>query len=189
MILEGRVWILDDDDINTDVIYPGKYTYEPLSPEEMAKVALEDYDSTFASEVKEGDIIIAGRNFGCGSSREQAVTALKYAGVRAIIAESFARIYYRNAINQALLVIDSKEVYLAEMKKGEGLVRKYIPVKGTIKFTDEDLTDKAILQERLCIYRDWVHQATDKKHICKYKENKKTILIVPPGTIIQRFKL
>jgi len=109
MILEGRVWILDDDDINTDVIYPGKYTYEPLSPEEMAKVALEDYDSTFASEVKEGDILVAGRNFGCGSSREQAVTALKYAGVRAIIAESFARIYYRNAINQALLVIDSKE--------------------------------------------------------------------------------
>jgi len=86
-------------------------------------------------------------------------------------------------------VIDSKEVYLAEMKKDEGLVRKYIPVKDTIKFIDENLTYKAILQERLCIYRDWMHQAIDKEHICKNRGNKKVILRVPPGTIIQRFKL
>lgn len=106
MILDGRIWVLDDDDINTDVIYPGKYTYEPFGPEEMAKHALEDFDPDFASKVEEGDIIVAGRNFGCGSSREQAVTSLKFAGIRAIVAESFARIYYRNAINQALVVID-----------------------------------------------------------------------------------
>lgn len=106
MEIQGRMWILDDDDINTDVIYPGKYTYEMLSPEDMAKHALEDFDPTFAEEVEDGDIVIAGRNFGCGSSREQAVTCLKHAGVRAIIAPSFARLYYRNSINQALYVIE-----------------------------------------------------------------------------------
>lgn len=109
MRLEGRIWILDDDDINTDVIYPGKYTYELFSEEEMASHALEDFDPSFAQNVEEGDMIIAGGNFGCGSSREQAVTCLKYSGVRAVIAGSFARIYYRNAINQALYAIECPE--------------------------------------------------------------------------------
>lgn len=109
MELQGRIWILDDDDINTDVIYPGKYTYEMLSSEEMAVHALEDYDPSFATNVRRGDIIIAGRNFGCGSSREQAVTCLKHAGIAAVVAVSFARLYYRNAINQALYVIECPE--------------------------------------------------------------------------------
>lgn len=109
MEIEGKAWVLDDDDINTDVIYPGKYTYELLPPEEMAKRAMEDYDPSFASSVGKGDIIIAGRNFGCGSSREQAVTCLKYAGVGAVVAASFARLFYRNAINQALYVIECPE--------------------------------------------------------------------------------
>ncbi len=100
----GRVWKYGDD-INTDVIYPGKYTYTDLSPEEMASHALEDLDPEFASKVQPGDIIVAGSNFGCGSSREQAVTCLKYAGVRAVIAKSFARIYFRNAINQGLPIV------------------------------------------------------------------------------------
>ena len=105
MEIKGSMWILDEDDINTDVIYPGKYTYELFSPEEMAKHDLEDYDPGFAGKVEQGDIVIAGRNFGCGSSREQAVSCMKYAGVAAIIAPSFARLYYRNSINQALHVI------------------------------------------------------------------------------------
>lgn len=105
MKLKGRMWILDEDDINTDVIYPGKYTYELFSPEEMAKHAMEDFDPGFSGKVEQGDIVIAGRNFGCGSSREQAVSCMKYAGVAAIIAPSFARLYYRNAINQALHVL------------------------------------------------------------------------------------
>jgi 3-isopropylmalate/(R)-2-methylmalate dehydratase small subunit len=109
MEIKGRVWILDDDDINTDVIYPGKYTYELFSNEEMASHAMEDFDPEFASKVREGDVIIAGRNFGCGSSREQAVTCLKYSGVGAIVAASYARIYYRNAINQALYAIECPE--------------------------------------------------------------------------------
>lgn len=105
---KGRVWKYGDN-VNTDVIFPGKYTYSILDPEEMARHALEDLDPGFAQEVKPGDVIIAGRNFGCGSSREQAATCLKYAGVQAVIAKSFARIFFRNAINKGLPVLQSEE--------------------------------------------------------------------------------
>ncbi|MBN1274492.1 MAG: 3-isopropylmalate dehydratase small subunit [Candidatus Aminicenantes bacterium] len=97
------------DNVNTDVIYPGKYTYSLLEPEEMARHALEDLDPGFADKVQAGDVIVAGKNFGCGSSREQAASCLKYAGVRAVIAVSFARIFFRNAINQGLPVLSSPE--------------------------------------------------------------------------------
>jgi len=105
---EGRVWRYGDD-VNTDVIFPGKYTYQPLTPEEMATHALEDLDPEFVSEVKQGDVIVAGANFGCGSSREQAATCLKAAGVAAVIAKSFSRIFFRNAINNGLPVIELRE--------------------------------------------------------------------------------
>ena len=105
---KGRVWKYGDD-VNTDVIFPGKYTYSILEPEEMARHALEDLDPDFAQKVKPGDVIVAGQNFGCGSSREQAATCLKYAGVQAVIARSFARIFFRNAINQGLSVLQSEE--------------------------------------------------------------------------------
>ena len=100
-IIRGRVWKYGDN-INTDVIFPGKYTYTVSEPAEMPAHALEDLDPDFASGVKPGDIIVAGKNWGCGSSREQAVTCLKESGLGAIIAESFARIYYRNCLNAAL---------------------------------------------------------------------------------------
>ncbi|NLE46057.1 MAG: 3-isopropylmalate dehydratase [Chloroflexi bacterium] len=100
----GRVWKYGDD-VNTDVIFPGRYTYSISDADEMARHALEDLDPTFAAGVSPGDIIVAGRNWGCGSSREQAVTCLKQAGVSAIVARSFGRIYYRNAINQALPIV------------------------------------------------------------------------------------
>ena len=77
---KGKVWKYGDN-VNTDVIFPGKYTYVLMEPEEMAKHALEDLDPSFAAQVKTGDVIVAGRNFGCGSSREQAASCLKYAGV------------------------------------------------------------------------------------------------------------
>lgn len=109
MEIQGRVWIFNDDDINTDLIFPGKYTYEPLKPEEQAKYAMEDYDSEFIKQVQKHDIIVTGKNFGCGSSREQAVTCLKHAGVNAIVAKSFARLFYRNSINSALAVIECPE--------------------------------------------------------------------------------
>ncbi len=100
----GRVWKYGDN-VNTDQIFPGKYTYTASTPEEIAAHALEDLDPVFASEAREGDVVFGGRNFGCGSSREQAVTCLKYKGVRAIVAQSFARIFYRNALNQGLAAI------------------------------------------------------------------------------------
>ncbi|MCD4657159.1 MAG: 3-isopropylmalate dehydratase small subunit [Planctomycetes bacterium] len=100
----SRVWKYGNN-INTDVIFPGKYTYTLSEPAELAEHALEDLDPEFAKKVQTGDVIVAGRNFGCGSSREQAASCLKYAGVSAIIAESFARIFFRNAINFGLPVI------------------------------------------------------------------------------------
>ncbi len=100
-IIEGRVWKYGDN-VNTDVIFPGKYTYTVQDPAGMPQHALEDLDPRFAQEVKSGDIIVAGKNWGCGSSREQAVTCLKQSGLGAILAVSFARIYYRNCINAAL---------------------------------------------------------------------------------------
>jgi len=102
---KGKVWKYGDD-VNTDVIFPGKYTYQPMEPADMAQHAMEDLDSTFAKDVQSGDIIVAGKNFGCGSSREQAATCLKAAGVAAIIAPSFSRIFFRNAINSGLPVIE-----------------------------------------------------------------------------------
>jgi 3-isopropylmalate/(R)-2-methylmalate dehydratase small subunit len=100
----GKAWKYADD-VNTDVIFPGKYTYTVTEPEEIAKHALEDLDPGFAAGVGKGDVIVAGKNFGCGSSREQAVSCLKYSGVVALIGESFARIFYRNAINFGLPAI------------------------------------------------------------------------------------
>jgi 3-isopropylmalate/(R)-2-methylmalate dehydratase small subunit len=108
MIIRGRAWKYGDS-VNTDVIFPGKYTYTVSDPAEMAQYAMEDLDSRFAKEVQPGDIVVGGINFGCGSSREQAVTCLKMAGVGAIISKSFARIYYRNCINNALPAILSAE--------------------------------------------------------------------------------
>ncbi len=104
-MIAGRAWKYGDN-VNTDVIFPGRYTYARMEPEEMAKHALEDLDPSFAREVKPGDVIVAGRNFGCGSSREQAATCLAAAGVGAVVAKGFARIFFRNAINSGLLVLE-----------------------------------------------------------------------------------
>ena len=97
------------DDINTDMLFPGKYTYTCATPEEIRPHLLEDLDPNFAAEVKAGDVIFAGRNFGCGSSREQPVVGLRAVGVEAIVAKGFARIFYRAAINQGLLLIECPE--------------------------------------------------------------------------------
>jgi len=135
---KGRVWKYGDN-INTDVIFPGKYTYSILEPEEMARHALEDLDPDFAQKVKPGDIIIGGKNFGCGSSREQAATCLKYAGVQAVVAKSFARIFFRNAINQGLPVLQSAEA-VENIQDGEEVEVDFARgeikgEKGTFKFS------------------------------------------------------
>ena len=103
-----RVWNYGDD-VNTDMLFPGKYTYSCSTPEEIRPHLLEDLDPEFSGGVSEGDLIIAGSNFGCGSSREQPVLGLKAVGIRAIVARSFARIFYRSAINQGLLLIQCPE--------------------------------------------------------------------------------
>jgi 3-isopropylmalate/(R)-2-methylmalate dehydratase small subunit len=108
MKIQGKVWKYGDD-INTDVIFPGKYTYTINDPNEMAQHALEDLDPTFVSAVKENDVIVAGKNFGCGSSREQAATCLKFAKVGAIVAKSFSRLYFRNGINTGLALVQCPE--------------------------------------------------------------------------------
>jgi len=101
MAIKGRVWKYGDD-VNTDVIFPGKYTYTVNDPAQMGEHALEDLDPEFRFKVQPGDVIVAGKNFGCGSSREQAVVCLVTKKVGAVIAKSVARIYYRNCINNAL---------------------------------------------------------------------------------------
>jgi len=107
-----RIWKYGDN-INTDQLFPGKYTYTCATPEEIKPHLLEDLDPLFAGNVKKDDIIIAGKNFGCGSSREQPVLGLKSVGVQAIIAESFARIFYRSAINQGLVLIECPDAVKA----------------------------------------------------------------------------
>jgi len=103
-----RIWAYGDD-INTDMLFPGKYTYTCAKPDEIRPHLLEDLDPEFAKAVQPGDIILAGKNFGCGSSREQPVVGLKAVGIEAIVAKSYARIFYRAAINQGLLLIECAE--------------------------------------------------------------------------------
>jgi 3-isopropylmalate/(R)-2-methylmalate dehydratase small subunit len=98
--------------VDTDVILPGKYLIL-IDTQELAKHALESLDTTFPEKAKKGVIIVGGKNFGCGSSREQAPIALKYAGVKCVLAESFARIFFRNAINIGLPVIECKGISTA----------------------------------------------------------------------------
>lgn len=114
-----RVWKFGNS-INTDLITPGRYNLT-TDAKELAKIAFIEHRPEFSREVKAGDIIVAGRNFGCGSSRETAVTALKECGIAAIIAPSFARIFYRNAINQGLLLVVADEGFLLRIEEGHQL--------------------------------------------------------------------
>ncbi len=98
------------DDINTDYIISGKYKFRTLDEKEMAKHVMEDLDPEFYKKISPGDFIVAGQNFGCGSSREQAPLAIKAAGISAVIARSFARIFFRNSINIGLPAIECKEI-------------------------------------------------------------------------------
>ena len=103
-VLHGKVWRFGDD-VNTDAIIPARYL-NTSDPKELAAHCMEDADPTFIKKVKPGDFIVAGKNFGCGSSREHAPVAIKAAGVAAVVAESFARIFFRNAINVGLPILE-----------------------------------------------------------------------------------
>ena len=118
--LEGEIIFCHQDNLNTDGIYPGKYTYiDDFTPEQMAEVVMENYDPDFGKIVEKGDIIVGGYNFGTGSSREQAATALIYRGIQLVMAGSFSQTYKRNAINNGFLVIETPEL-LADLKSEFG---------------------------------------------------------------------
>jgi len=125
-MIKGRAWIFGDD-VDTDVIIPGKY----LRTKDLTLLAshvMEGLDPNFSSQVKKGDLIVAGRNFGCGSSREQAPLALKEAGISAVVAKSFARIFYRNAINIGLPLIE------ADVSCSQGDVIEVDLASGTVRY-------------------------------------------------------
>lgn len=113
---EGKVFKFGDN-VDTDVIIPARYL-NSFDPKELALHCMEDIDKEFVNKVSAGDIIVAEKNFGCGSSREHAPIAIKAAGVSCVIAETFARIFYRNAINIGLPIIECKEAAL-EIKAGD----------------------------------------------------------------------
>ena len=112
----GRVWKFGDD-INTDLIIPARYL-NTSDPAELARHVMEDADPDFPAKVGPGDIIVGGKNFGCGSSREHAPLAIKAAGVPVVVAASFARIFYRNSFNTGLPILEAPEA-AAELKEGD----------------------------------------------------------------------
>ena len=118
MKIKGRIWKFGDD-IDTDAIIPARYL-NTTDPAELASHVMEDADAGFPKKVKMGDIIAAGKNFGCGSSREHAPIAIKAAGIACVIASSFARIFYRNAFNIGLQIIECGEL-AGESKTGDAL--------------------------------------------------------------------
>jgi 3-isopropylmalate/(R)-2-methylmalate dehydratase small subunit len=118
MTIKGTVWKYGDN-VDTDAIIPARYLNMSL-PEELAEHCMEDIDLSFVSNVQKGDIIVGGDNFGCGSSREHAPLAIKGAGVACVIANSFARIFYRNAINIGLPILECPEA-VAGTEKGDEL--------------------------------------------------------------------
>jgi len=128
MKIKGRVWKFGDN-INTDLIIAGKYKLNITDIDELSRHAMEALIPGFAEKVERGDIIVAEKNFGCGSSREQAPLVLKHIGIGAVIAESFARIFYRNAINIGLPALECREARriadgdILEVNLAEGYIK------------------------------------------------------------------
>jgi len=163
--LQGKVWKFGDN-IDTDLIIAARYL-NTSEPSELAKYVMEDADPEFVTKMSEGDIIVAGENFGCGSSREHAPIALKAAGVSAVIAPTFARIFYRNAFNMGLPIFELEEsaeinegdTVKVDMEKGEVInitqakTYKFTPIPdfmqelvdagGLIAFAKKEIAEKA----------------------------------------------
>lgn len=116
MTIKGKAWVYKDN-VDTDVIIPARYL-NTSDPKELASYCMEDIDKNFAKEVQPGDVIVAGENFGCGSSREHAPIAIKASGVSVVIAKSFARIFFRNAINIGLIILKNDKLP-DEVNKGD----------------------------------------------------------------------
>lgn len=169
-MIKGRIWKYGDD-VNTDLIFPGRYTYILMEETEMAEHALEDLDERFKREAQKGDIIVAGKNWGCGSAREQAVKSLCSKGIAAIVSKSFSRIYFRNALNEGLPVITCPEAaeaaesgeiiqinlseHYVETSKGRFLfkeydpyIRKMVACGGLIPYVKQEIAKTAGANER-----------------------------------------
>jgi 3-isopropylmalate/(R)-2-methylmalate dehydratase small subunit len=134
MALRGRVWKFGDD-VNTDEIIPARYL-SLSDPAKLAEHVMEDADPEFPSKVQKGDIIVAGKNFGCGSSREHAPVAIKGAGISCVIAKSFARIFFRNSFNMGLLIFECAQAAeeiaegdTVEVDADQGIIRNAVTGK------------------------------------------------------------
>jgi methanogen homoaconitase small subunit len=152
-IISGKAWKFGNN-VDTDVIIPGKYL-RTTDMSVFASHVMEGIDPSFSQKVRKGDIIVAGKNFGCGSSREQAPLALKYAGIACIVAESFARIFFRNAINVGLPIIeariDCEDGDNIEIDLEKGIVKnngKTYPATKLPDFLREILADGGLVEHR-----------------------------------------
>ncbi len=161
MRTEGKAFKYGDN-IDTDVIIPARYLMT-FDGEVLKKHCMEDIDKDFAKEVEKGDVIVGGKNFGCGSSREHAPIAIKAAGVSAVIAESFARIFYRNSFNIGLPIVESKEAS-QKIDKGDKIVIDFS--KGFIKnlTKDEEYAIEA--------YPDFIQNIIKSDGLINYVTNK-----------------
>jgi 3-isopropylmalate/(R)-2-methylmalate dehydratase small subunit len=166
MLIEGNVWVFGKN-IDTDVILPGKYLVV-TDPVELGKHAMEGLDPSFFKKVAKGDIVLAGRYFGCGSSREQAPVALKASGIAAVVAESYARIFYRNALNIGLPVLEIENT--EQIAKEGGRIRIDVET-GEIKNLDtgETFQAKPIPDFMLEIIREGGLIGKIKKHVIEGK--------------------
>jgi 3-isopropylmalate/(R)-2-methylmalate dehydratase small subunit len=165
MKYSGKVWKFGDH-IDTDVIIPARYL-TTSDPKELGRHCLEDADPDFVKKIRKGDIIVAGRNFGSGSSREHAPIAIKAAGISCVIAESFARIFYRNAINMGLPIFESPEA--AQMiKAGDGV--EVNALTGIIE--DKTLKRKFQAEPIPPFMQELIQDGGLIKHIKKIQESK-----------------
>ncbi|MGC9514737.1 3-isopropylmalate dehydratase small subunit [Methanocrinis sp.] len=145
-MIRGKAWVFGDD-VDTDVIIPGPYL-RTKNIRELALHAMEGLDPEFAKKVSPGDVIVAGKNFGCGSSREQAPLALREAGVACVVAKSFARIFYRNAINVGLAVME------ADVSCREGEVVEVDLSRGTVTAGERTFSGTRLPEFLLAILQD-----------------------------------
>ena len=156
MLLKGKIWKFGDD-VDTDAIIPARYL-NTSDPKELAMHVMEDADKEFPAKVKAGDLMVAGKNFGCGSSREHAPIAIKEAGIQAVIAKSFARIFYRNAFNIGLPIFESaeasesiKEGDIIEIDADNGVIKnlsknEQYPVKPIPPFMQELISAGGLIE-------------------------------------------
>ena len=143
----SKVWHYGDD-INTDMLFPGKYTYSCSTAEQILPHLLEDLDPSFAAGVRPGDFLLAGKNFGCGSSREQPALGLKAADIEAVVAKSYARIFYRAAVNQGLLLVECPKAVEA-YKEGDEV--RLDAAAGTIAVGDKKFSFPSLPEAILAI--------------------------------------